>query len=673
MVVNKFGEVQAMTLTPTKAHDQFMPTLAEILTSLKKYGHGDMELVFTDNVHAHKPELEQDDAIQVSTAWDNLTLTLEQEAYASLDVFAISLIYDAFLQLPIGGPVTDATVGGTVVKLISRNKSSMVAYGVIAPDQLAKFFGVNITKTRTVVNITQILVSGYLTHAELSSSQEEVLLSSFGEAFPFQLLCYTRDLQVCAGNDIEEAHSMQNSMLNSPSMHVEGSADNGEDYDPKTEIPVDEAEQDLRQETALLVEALLFILGDEEVHSCVLGDIWHLMDMFKISDALLIDNGDDKLSVTESLANGGITYEQKILWNSNWKYGPLLDATTGQPLFNDAAWEVARLALYECLQGTNNVEGGVHQNIAKWFGSYNASLQFPINLIHDYCFMHNLLAGLMETTMSHHLNCLASFHSQYHQEKLRMLPYHNETALNTHTCRGRLALTQGTQIAILPIHTPEERAIFHALVKRPNSEFSKPMKPNWIMVTYQWMDYADGQKVFYKSTTEPKKALNEQIDPKRQIMAGPIVLYTSDPNIMQWTFNELLLDHGGQQSAIQFEYGASGSRVSASTSSNLLAKQRGKRPAENPPGPPPAAKKRRARTCPQCRKDNCQGAFNSRPCQFPSLATGASSSGSGSVGAGSVPAVSLSSAGLKQRTLDGLFGGTTGSRTGGSGTNNYYR
>ncbi len=175
-----------------------------------------------------------------------------------------------------------------------------------------------------------------------------------------------------------------------------------------------------------------------------------------------------------------------------------------------------------------------------------------------------------------------------------------------------------------------------------------------------------------KISTEPMKALNKKIDPKRRIMAEPTVPYTSDPDIMQWTFNELLLDHSGQQSVIQFEYGASGSRVSAFTLSNLSAKQRGKWPAENPPGPSPAAKKQRAQTCPQCRKDNCQGAFNNRPCQYLSLATGASSSGSGSIGAASMPAVLLSSASLKQRTLNGLFRGTMSSKTGGSGTNNYY-
>ena len=84
------------------------------------------------------------------------------------------------------------------------------------------------------------------------------------------------------------------------------------------------------------------------------------------------------------------------------KCGPLKDAKKGQPLFNEDCWEKAKnilknihlgyysdppgvllyhedgydrdgLPLYQCLHGTNNVEGGVHQNIIKRFGSYNAS------------------------------------------------------------------------------------------------------------------------------------------------------------------------------------------------------------------------------------------------------------------------------------------------------------
>ncbi len=84
------------------------------------------------------------------------------------------------------------------------------------------------------------------------------------------------------------------------------------------------------------------------------------------------------------------------------------------------------------------------------------------------------------------------------QERLGMLPYHHKFATDTHMHHTRLACQQGTRIAILPIHTPEERAVFRTIVKRQNGEFSKPSKPNWITVARQWMDYADGQKVFYK-------------------------------------------------------------------------------------------------------------------------------------------------------------------------------
>ena len=49
-----------------------------------------------------------------------------------------------------------------------------------------------------------------------------------------------------------------------------------------------------------------------------------------------------------------------------------------------------RLSVYHWKCGTNNVEGGIHQNIIKYFGSYNASPRFAVNLLCDYCLYHNL-------------------------------------------------------------------------------------------------------------------------------------------------------------------------------------------------------------------------------------------------------------------------------------------
>ena len=43
-----------MTVTPTKAHDDCMPALAEIPLSLAKYGHMPVQAVFTDNIRGDK-------------------------------------------------------------------------------------------------------------------------------------------------------------------------------------------------------------------------------------------------------------------------------------------------------------------------------------------------------------------------------------------------------------------------------------------------------------------------------------------------------------------------------------------------------------------------------------------------------------------------------------------
>src|SRR5882762_3133122 len=58
-VVNEYGECCAMTLTINKAHNQIMPALAAIPASLQMYGHGEVELVYTDNVRGDKAELER--------------------------------------------------------------------------------------------------------------------------------------------------------------------------------------------------------------------------------------------------------------------------------------------------------------------------------------------------------------------------------------------------------------------------------------------------------------------------------------------------------------------------------------------------------------------------------------------------------------------------------------
>jgi hypothetical protein len=190
---------------------------------------------------------------------------------------------------------------------------------------------------------------------------------------------------------------------------------------------------------------------------CIKGDIWHLFHQFPISlhhglrrpfaralsAAIFLTDVNDKRAVTEILARQNVSYDAKLISKSEWiltrvrryvpppeilfsrvaavvkTYGPLKDATTGQPLFNDKAWDVTKnilehirngyysdppdvplyfeigqdkdgLALYRCCHGTNDVEGGVHQNLIRRFTSFNVSACRAVNMILDYTVCHNM-------------------------------------------------------------------------------------------------------------------------------------------------------------------------------------------------------------------------------------------------------------------------------------------
>jgi len=187
------------------------------------------------------------------------------------------------------------------------------------------------------------------------------------------------------------------------------------------------------------------------------GDIWHLFHQFSIplshglrrpfaqalSAAIFLTDLDDKWAVKEVLKHKGITYKSKLKSHPWWilsrvrryvpppeilfgrvaavmkTYGPLKDATSGEPLFNGKCWDTVKnllkhirngyysdppdvplfykirkdrdgLSLYRCCCGTNDVEGGVHQNLIRYFESFNVSPRCAINMILVYCVRHNI-------------------------------------------------------------------------------------------------------------------------------------------------------------------------------------------------------------------------------------------------------------------------------------------
>jgi len=63
--------------------------------------------------------LSKDPHICISTARDNCELTLGQETYVALDVYAGAAILESFDGIPVGTPVSLSTPGRTCVKLLS--------------------------------------------------------------------------------------------------------------------------------------------------------------------------------------------------------------------------------------------------------------------------------------------------------------------------------------------------------------------------------------------------------------------------------------------------------------------------------------------------------------------------------------------------------------------------
>ncbi|KAG6815447.1 hypothetical protein H0H93_009785, partial [Arthromyces matolae] len=198
------------------------------------------------------------------------------------------------------------------------------------------------------------------------------------------------------------------------------------------------------------------------------------------------------------------------------------------------------LATYTCGRGTNHVEGGVHQNIVCRFGSYNAAPRFAVNLIRDYCLHHNLKVGTFNRTGQQYtgsydvwtLNRLVRLRDQTRdnflpdsrpaswvnsndyeqssesfgilplsvvtQTQLGMLEFQQDYAVKEKIRHLRLAYLQKTRVAILPVHTSQERALFTLLIQEKTGMFTSETQPNWIALACTWSQHCDGKTIFYK-------------------------------------------------------------------------------------------------------------------------------------------------------------------------------
>jgi len=100
---------------------------------------------------------------------------------------------------------------------------------------------------------------------------------------------------------------------------------------------------------------------------------------------------------------------------------------------------------------------------------------------------------------------------------------------------------------------------------------------------------------------------------RRQIATGSRP--EAEPRLEPWHIRILLDHHTAAQSAVQFSFGESGAAAQQS-----IADRKGKKRAlaedivDIVDQPQQKLQKRGPRTCPRCKRENCNGRFNSRPC-----------------------------------------------------------
>ncbi|KAG2113631.1 hypothetical protein BD769DRAFT_1673635 [Suillus cothurnatus] len=639
-------------------------SLAEIPVMLAKYGHAPVKVVFIDNVCGDKSALEQafpsllhdvspvpsstlddlalpdgwhDESVCVSTRWDDPELSSEQETYAALDVYAAWAIYKAFLTIPSIGPITPSTPAGIQVQLMSHVSGLVVAYGYVAHHQPKQFDGVNVTKTQIVVTIISITVPAYLAL--------DICQAPPPAHQPIETLYHMSEL-----NTVDSGE---------PSLMTE----DGLDASLSSEQATSDAEKDAHGvcQADSLAELISCAISIEvsEIHSRVIGNIWHLMNQFKISlhhglqRPFSFKKVKQLVPPPETLA----PHVAEVLQI----YGPLKDAVTGQPLFNDSSWEKAcaiienikmgyysdppsysfyalirtdkyGLNVYRCSCGTNNVEGRIHQNIIRCFGSFNASPRLTVNLLCYYTLTHNLEVGSM--------NCMRRPYLEPSYQDLGLATWLNgdefepareslaEYAKGCKIKHNYLARQQQILVAVLPIHTIKEKALYWLLLKNNTGQFSGKKQPNWITLAQEWQHHTNRTSIFYKLPEHLKsyfKIWNEHQNEHNSLLAVSVgmpeitlaqhktvtdqILSSAQPaasdELSDWQIGVILSCSSSQQTLLQLQY----------NSPTPAGPHRQKRPAEESMAPV-HVKQHAQHTCKWCCKADCLGKFRSWPCKY---------------------------------------------------------
>ncbi|KAF8057819.1 hypothetical protein FPV67DRAFT_1394478, partial [Lyophyllum atratum] len=407
------------------------------------------------------------EASRASVPFDD-ELSSAQVQYAALDVYASLEIYNVLAQMPLPTPLPQEIKIGASILLFNTDKTRLLARGTISPHATdPTFAGINVTSSRCVITIREILVPAAII---ANGTSHKKSLEEHGTP-PFDIICLRSHLRQAATT------SSSLPMPDFPSNRAQEAtpllfAEPEPGMDPQSSTTGVSEEAESTRIGNMLFETLqsqdVESLWISHIRSRSLKDPFHVFNMFYISaahgllrdfavalrDTIFIPDRADKSRIIAwaQAQNPPKTWDDILARNACWlwcrckriippaeelyplvatvfqTYGPLKDAKSGLPLFNTAAWGVAKnilelvrkgyvsdppgiplyyqvgvdsktgLPLYRCMRGTNMTEGGVHTHLRSRLPTSGVSVRHVQCCLLDFILRHNLLVGTYNTT-----------------------------------------------------------------------------------------------------------------------------------------------------------------------------------------------------------------------------------------------------------------------------------
>ncbi|KAJ6473082.1 hypothetical protein C8R45DRAFT_776206, partial [Mycena sanguinolenta] len=325
-------------------------------------------------------------------------LSAPQLLYAARDAYASLLLYHEINKTPLPLPMPNDIAAGTPVLLLTDDNKKLAARGVVSPASfLNTFNGTNITSTRTVITVHEILIPG----AIIGQNNKKRALGDLGDT-PFDVLAHRSHVRVTprdtvlaapmastlhTENETDTTGCVAQEVAVVEDINMVSAADSLDAVDTDDgELGTEPGPTSFEKDQASEVEGQT-ILGPAVIYtfawlirSRVLKDIFHVFNMIYISrshglriafsralrDALLIPHPSDKAWIERYLKTRGVTWDNMLRFHPTWvwrhcrrtipppevlyplvhevfmTYGPLKDAKTGLPLFNSAAWRISK-------------------------------------------------------------------------------------------------------------------------------------------------------------------------------------------------------------------------------------------------------------------------------------------------------------------------------------------